>query len=112
MAHFLLWKPCVKCPEVREATANTDHVLDQKKHSLLLADAAFRTEYFGDRLDAIQMPVNWLSFESTRQKAHLLDYPYMFHPSSLVSYFRGINFSRMSRGVQLSSESRQRHSCA
>lgn len=66
----------------------------------MLADAAFRTEYFGDRLDAINMPVSWLTCNSTRQKVHLLDYPYIFHPSSLVSYFRGINFSRMSRAYE------------
>lgn len=54
------------------------------------------------------MPVNWLSFDSTRQKAHLLDYPYMFHPSSLVSYFRGINFSRMSRAYEESSSLQSR----
>ncbi|KAK7931443.1 hect domain protein [Apiospora marii] len=71
-----------------------------KRSSLMLADAAFRTEYFGDRLDAINMPVSWLTCNSTRQKVHLLDYPYIFHPSSLVSYFRGINFSRMSRAYE------------
>ncbi|KAK8069730.1 hypothetical protein PG994_006346 [Apiospora phragmitis] len=71
-----------------------------KRRSLMLADAAFRTEYFGDRLDAINMPVSWLTCNSTRQKVHLLDYPYIFHPSSLVSYFRGINFSRMSRAYE------------
>lgn len=49
------------------------------------------------------MPVLWLSFNSTKQKAHLLDHPYMFTPSSLVSYFRAINFSRMSRSYEESS---------
>jgi len=43
------------------------------------------------------MPVAWLSHNSTRQKSHLLDFPYMFSPSSLVSYFRAVNFARMSR---------------
>ncbi|KAK8097969.1 uncharacterized protein PG998_013455 [Apiospora kogelbergensis] len=71
-----------------------------KRSSLMLADAAFRTEYFGDRLDVINMPVSWLTCNSSRQKVHLLDYPYIFHPSSLVSYFRGINFSRMSRAYE------------
>ncbi|KAI1872349.1 uncharacterized protein JN550_004068 [Neoarthrinium moseri] len=75
----------------------------QKRNSLLLADVAFRTEYFGDRLDAIDLPVSWLAFNSSRQKAHLLDYPYIFHPSSLVSYFRAANFSRMSRSYEESS---------
>ncbi|KAK8085006.1 hypothetical protein PG997_006277 [Apiospora hydei] len=56
-----------------------------KRSSLMLADAAFRTEYFGDRLDAINMPVSL---------------PLHIPPSSLVSYFRGINFSRMSRAYE------------
>ncbi|KAI1416638.1 hypothetical protein F5Y13DRAFT_154415 [Hypoxylon sp. FL1857] len=72
----------------------------QKRQSLLLGDVHFRAEYFGDRLDPIQMPVAWLSFTSTRQKVHLLDYPYIFSPTSLVSYFRAINFSRMSRSYE------------
>jgi hypothetical protein len=81
---------------------------DQKRNSLLLGDVAFRTEYFGDRLDAIEMPVSWLTFTSTRQKVHLLDYPYMFHPSSLVTYFRAVNFSRMSRSYEESRSLQER----
>ncbi|KAK6086667.1 HECT-domain-containing protein [Seiridium cupressi] len=77
--------------------------MHQKRKSLLLGDAVFRTEYFGDRLDSIEMPVTWLTFDTTKQKAHLLDYPFIFHPSSLVSYFRAINFSRMSRAYEESS---------
>ncbi|KAI0174527.1 HECT-domain-containing protein [Pestalotiopsis sp. NC0098] len=77
--------------------------MHQKRKSLLLGDAIFRIEYFGDRLDSIEMPVTWLPFDSTRQAAHLLDYPYMFPNSSLVSYFRAINFSRMSRSFEESS---------
>ena len=46
------------------------------------------------------MPVAWLSHTSTRQKMHLLDFPYIFNPSTLVSYFRSINFSRMSRAFE------------
>ncbi|KAI1106550.1 hypothetical protein F4804DRAFT_300358 [Jackrogersella minutella] len=75
----------------------------QKRQSLLLGDVHFRCEYFGDRLDAIQMPVSWLSFTSTKQKVHLLDYPYIFNPAALVSYFRAVNFSRMSRSYEESS---------
>ncbi|KAI5866177.1 hypothetical protein GGS23DRAFT_555850 [Durotheca rogersii] len=80
----------------------------QKRQSLLLGDVHFRSEYFGERLDPIQMPVSWLSFTSTRQKVHLLDYPYIFNPSSLVSYFRAINFSRMSRSYEESSSLQSR----
>ncbi|KAI0899139.1 hypothetical protein F4806DRAFT_325262 [Annulohypoxylon nitens] len=80
----------------------------QKRQSLLLGDVHFRCEYFGDRLDPIQMPVAWLSFTSTKRRVHLLDYPYLFNPTSLVSYFRAINFSRMSRAYEESSSLQSR----
>ncbi|KAK7747053.1 hypothetical protein SLS62_009208 [Diatrype stigma] len=68
----------------------------QKRQSLLLGDMSFFAEYFGERLDSVQMPVSWLSFDSA-QRVHLLNHPYLFTPASRVSYFRAINFSRMSR---------------
>jgi hypothetical protein len=80
-----------------------DLFVDQRRKSLLLGDIQFRIDYFADRLDSIDMPVAWLSFPSTRQKAHLLDHPYIFNPDTLVSYFRSINFSRMSRTYEESS---------
>jgi hypothetical protein len=78
-------------------------VADKRRQELLLADAQFRSDYFTERLDTIKMPVSWLSHTSTRQRLHLLDFPYMFSPSMLVSYFRSINFSRMSRAFEESS---------
>ncbi|KAB5566457.1 hypothetical protein GE09DRAFT_1028013 [Coniochaeta sp. 2T2.1] len=72
----------------------------KKRQTLLLGDTQFRSEYFAERLDAVDMPVNWISHVSTKQKVHLLDFPYIFSPSTLVSYFRSINFSRMSRAYE------------
>ncbi|KAK4454067.1 ubiquitin-protein ligase E3A [Podospora aff. communis PSN243] len=69
----------------------------KKRHDLALPRAQFRAEYFADRLDTVLMPVAWLTHKSTRQKAHLLDFPFMFSSATLVSYFRSINFARMSR---------------
>ncbi|OTB09627.1 hypothetical protein M426DRAFT_6891 [Hypoxylon sp. CI-4A] len=80
----------------------------ERRQSLLLGDVHFRCEFFGDRLDAIQMPVSWLSFASTKQRVHLLDHPYIFNPASLVSYFRAVNFSRMSRSYEESSSLQNR----
>ncbi|KAI1132891.1 hypothetical protein F5Y10DRAFT_171557 [Nemania abortiva] len=72
----------------------------RKRQALLLGDVHFRFEFFGDRLDSVDMPVSWLSYKSTRQKAHLLDYPFIFNPASLVTYFRAINFSMMSHSYE------------
>lgn len=76
---------------------------DEKRHSLLLGDAQFRVDYFADRLDSINMPVEWLSHKTTQHKKHMLDFPFIFNPSTLVSYFRSINFLRMSRSYEESS---------
>ncbi|AEO58791.1 hypothetical protein MYCTH_2306381 [Thermothelomyces thermophilus ATCC 42464] len=72
----------------------------KRRQELLLADAQFRSDYFAERLDTLKMPLSWLSHTSTRQRLHLLDFPYMFSPSTLVSYFRSINFARMSRAFE------------
>jgi hypothetical protein len=72
----------------------------KKRQTLLLGDTQFRSEYFAERLDAVDVPVAWISHVSTKQKVHLLDFPYIFSPSTLVSYFRSINFARMSRAYE------------
>ncbi|GJC89657.1 ubiquitin-protein ligase E3A [Colletotrichum liriopes] len=76
---------------------------DEKRQDLLLGDVQFRVDYFAERLDSINMPVAWLTHISSRQKKHLLDFPFIFDPSTLVSYFRSINFSKMSRSYEESS---------
>lgn len=78
----------------------TNSLIDKNRKSLLLGDIHFRTEYFAERLDSMQMPVEWLSFEPNKKTVHLLDYPYLFNPSTLVTYFRAVNFSRMSRSFE------------
>lgn len=72
------------------------HCPDKRSQTLRIAPKQFQADYFAERLDNIEMPVAWLSFTSTRQRAHLLDYPYIFNSDTLISYFRAINFSRMS----------------
>jgi hypothetical protein len=46
------------------------------------------------------MPLEWLAFESNKRTDHLLDYPYLFNPSTLVTYFRAINYSRMNQAYE------------
>ncbi|KAF4595738.1 HECT domain-containing protein [Ophiocordyceps camponoti-floridani] len=84
--------------------------LYEHRSSLLLGDVQFRVDYLSERLDAMAMPVAWLAFTSTRQKRHLLDYPYLFSPEALVNYFRALNFSRMSRTFEESSSLKTRMS--
>ncbi|ROV92161.1 hypothetical protein VSDG_07495 [Cytospora chrysosperma] len=77
------------------ALALTDAIY-KKSQTLRITHKQFLADYFAERLDNVEMPVAWLSSTSTKQKAQLLDYPYMFNPDTLISYFRAINFSRMS----------------
>ncbi|RKF53078.1 putative hect-domain-containing protein [Golovinomyces cichoracearum] len=67
----------------------------KNRQSFLLDDVHFRIEYFSERLDSVNVPVEWLSFTPNERTVHLLDYPYLFDPSTLISYFRAINYSRM-----------------
>ncbi|KAF4450701.1 hypothetical protein F53441_6242 [Fusarium austroafricanum] len=84
--------------------------LHSNRNTLLLGDIQFRVEYLSERLDSIEMPVDWLTFNSTRWRRHVLDYPYIFSPDTLVSFFRSINFARMSRMFEESSSLKTRMS--
>ncbi|KAK7735504.1 hypothetical protein SLS63_003974 [Diaporthe eres] len=77
------------------ALALTD-AIHKKSQALRITHKQLLADYFAERLDNVDMPVAWLSFTSTKQRGHLLDHPHMFNPDTLVSYFRAINFSRMS----------------
>lgn len=83
-----------ECPQDKQPP--TDFTTDKKSQVLRITHKQFLADYFAERLDNVEMPVAWLSFTSTKQKAHLLDYPYMFNHDTLISFFRAINFSRMS----------------
>ncbi|KPM44989.1 hypothetical protein AK830_g1512 [Neonectria ditissima] len=82
----------------------------ENRNLLLLGDIQFRVDYLSDRLDSIEMPVDWLAFTSTRWTRHILDYPYIFSSETLVSFFRSINFARMSRMFEESSSLKTRMS--
>lgn len=60
-------------------------------------------EFFSDRLDSMEVAVSWLDFTSTSKRRHLLDFPYLFTQGTRISFFRSINFSRMSRAYEESS---------
>jgi hypothetical protein len=49
------------------------------------------------------MPLEWLSFNQNKRTVHLLDYPYLFNPATLVTYFRAINYSRMNQSYETAS---------
>lgn len=56
----------------------------------------------------MEMPVSWHESRLTRAKGHILSYPYLFSPESLVTFFRSLNFSMMSRTFEESSSLKTR----
>ena len=83
--------------------------LHRHRNILLLGDIQFRVDYFSDRLDMMHIPIAWVSHDfEVSKKLHILDFPYLFRPETLVSFFRSINFSRMSRMFEEASSLRNR----
>lgn len=62
----------------------------------------FQIPLFSERLDPIEVPVEWLSKPPNNRVLHFLSYPFLFRPSSLVSYFRAMNYSVMSKSFDTS----------
>lgn len=81
---------------------------DKNRNILLLGDIQFRVDYFSEHIDTMRTPMAWLSHNSDDTNQHILDYPYLFRADALVSLFRSINFSRMSRHFEESSSLRNR----
>ncbi|KAF9876325.1 hect domain protein [Colletotrichum karsti] len=96
-------KPEISCDGSFGGALSLMAAMYEKRQSLLIGDTHFRVDYFAERMDTINMPVAWLSHTPHRQKKHLLDFPFIFDPAALVSYFRSINFSKMSRSYEESS---------
>lgn len=61
----------------------------------------FHTAFLSERLDAMEMPVEWLGRVSRgNRKMHLLSFTFLFPPSALVKYFRAINYTAMSKAYE------------
>ncbi|KAL4804472.1 hypothetical protein BDV18DRAFT_143227 [Aspergillus unguis] len=72
-------------------------VLYRERNRLGLASEDFHTPFLSERLDPLEMPVQWQGRVPNNKTLHLLSYPFLFPPSSLVIYFRAINYSAMSK---------------
>jgi HECT-domain (ubiquitin-transferase)/Amino-terminal Zinc-binding domain of ubiquitin ligase E3A len=68
--------------------------LDSREYAM--APAHFYMPLLADRLNMVEMPVEWLSFRADNKHVHLLSYSFLFEPQVLVSCFRAINYSKMS----------------
>lgn len=63
--------------------------------SLNLRADMFYIPYFNERLDIVQDPLDFLTWEPRPNTLHLLQYHILFPPEYVVGYFRTINFTTM-----------------
>ncbi|UKZ83074.1 hypothetical protein TrVFT333_010875 [Trichoderma virens FT-333] len=102
--------PEIVCAGAFHGALSLISTMYQNRSRLLLGDIQFRADYFSERLDTMEMPVSWAESRAPRNKGHMLDYPYLFSPECLVTFFRSINFAKMSRMFEESSSLKTRMS--
>ncbi len=73
---------------------------DEHRNSLGLDVEMFEMPYFYEKLDSLTAPVDWLAAAPNNKSAHLLSYPFLFPSTALVTYFRAMNLSTMSRAYE------------
>ncbi|KAL5050545.1 hypothetical protein BDW71DRAFT_172681 [Aspergillus fruticulosus] len=72
-------------------------VLHRERTRLGLTSEDFHTPFLSERLDPLEMPVQWMTRVPNNKTLHLLSYSFLFPPSALVIYFRALNYSAMSK---------------
>lgn len=71
---------------------------DRARLGLLPED--FHTSFLSERLDPMEMPIEWLETVPNNKTIHLLSYSFLFPPSALVTYFRALNYTAMSKSYE------------
>lgn len=68
---------------------------DVSSNQLNLREQMFEIPFFNERLDTVEGPVKFLSWEEQPNTFHILQFPALFPAEYLVRYFRTINFTTM-----------------
>ncbi|KAJ9296167.1 hypothetical protein DTO271G3_5308 [Paecilomyces variotii] len=71
---------------------------DRERLGLLADD--FHTAFLSERLDPMEMPVEWLGTQANNKTMHILSYSFLFPPQALVIYFRALNYATMSKSYE------------
>ena len=74
--------------------------IDQRHVSLGLQPEYFYTSAIADRLDAMEAPAEWLASSPNPKTVRVLSFPFLFPPKTLVTYFRALNYAKMSSIVE------------
>ncbi|CAI7581667.1 unnamed protein product [Penicillium palitans] len=72
----------------------------KERSRLGLLPEDFHTPLLTERLDPLDMPVAWVEALPNNRTMHLLSYSFLFPPSSLVIYFRALNYSAMTKSYE------------
>jgi hypothetical protein len=67
----------------------------------------FETPILAQRLDTMEMPPEWVNSDERSDAVHLLSFPFMFSQSTLISYFRAINYASMYKAFHNSAVARR-----
>ncbi|KAL9113552.1 MAG: hypothetical protein Q9227_002290 [Pyrenula ochraceoflavens] len=71
----------------------------EMRKELDLNDEDFHVALLSE-LDPMEIPEDWLSYKPDNKMLHILSFPFLFRPSSLVKYFRAINYSIMAKAYE------------
>jgi hypothetical protein len=69
----------------------------KQRNRLGLVPEDFHTPFLCERLEPLDMPVEWMGRLTNNKTLHLLSYSFLFPPSALVIYFRALNYAAMSK---------------
>ncbi|RPB13526.1 hypothetical protein P167DRAFT_604803 [Morchella conica CCBAS932] len=77
-------------------------ILHEDHKSYGLEPEYFYTPVLSDRYDAKDMPVEWFNATPDPKIVHFLEYPFIFPPHAIVTYFRAVNLYHMSKAFDKS----------
>jgi len=69
--------------------------VDDWREHFHLSSEVFCMPFLADQLDPMGVPVEWASWKPSKSTIHLLSFPFLFQPTTLVTYFRAINYDSM-----------------
>ena len=73
---------------------------DEQRHNLGLSGDHFSMPFFSDRLDPMETPVEWSTWQSSKETIHLLSSPFLFTPATLITYLRALNYASMVKAFE------------
>ncbi|CAN9132792.1 unnamed protein product [Alternaria alternata] len=69
--------------------------LHSRQQALYLNSKMFEMPILHERIDTVNEPINYLTWEHHPNTLHIFEYPCLFSKQHLVAYFRTINFTEM-----------------